>query len=99
MLMPFVTGGFSGKERKTGERFYRTPALQNMAARIELLCDSAYRACIYTCTAVDTVVCINNPFVTSLADSAYRTGIVTCTTVDTILVDGMCQSFHLPLEN
>jgi hypothetical protein len=70
-----------------------------MAARIELLNDSAYRACIYTRAAVDTGICINRPFVTSLADSAYRTGIVTCTTVDTILVDGMCQSFHLPLEN
>ncbi len=55
--------------------------------------DSVYGAGIYTCSAVDTGIGVDNTLITLLADRIYRTGVLTCCTVCAIISNSMGHNF------
>lgn len=56
--------------------------------------DSAYRACVNACTAVDAGVSVDNTLVALLADGVYRAGVVTCAAVDALVGNFVSQRIH-----
>jgi len=62
---------------------------------VKLGADGVYRACVYTCAAVDAGICVDSPLVALLADSIYRAGIITCTAVDALVGNFVSQKIHL----
>jgi len=75
-----------------------TGFFSNIDLQCQLGMDSAYRAGIYACSAVDTGIGIDNTLRTLLSDSVNRTRILTCCTVCAIISNSMGHNFTSLLD-